>query len=139
MSWKNIEQHPQRPPRLEISRLRKEVLVPQGVPWTFFRLSPSRQGLRRGKVRGCLVSAAPESGSVQSWLYPDLGGSRSQGPEGPGFSRAWTLLLVLTPAGRVRPRQPWGATPPGLASRGRPRTLHMADLFLNALGHWWEF
>lgn len=88
-------------------------------------------------MRGCLVSAAPESGSVQSWLYPDLGGSRSQGPEGPGFSRAWTLLLGLTPAGGVRLRQPWGA--PGLASRARPRTLHMADLFLNALGHWWEF
>ena len=33
LSWKNIEQLPQRPPRLEISRLRKEVLVPQGVPW----------------------------------------------------------------------------------------------------------
>lgn len=112
----------------------KKSWCPRECHGAFFRLSHSRQGLRRGKVRGCLVSAAPESGSVQSWLYPDLGGSRSQGPEETGTSQAWTLLLGLTPAGGARSRQPWGATPPGLARRGRPRTLHTADLFLTALG-----
>lgn len=79
------------------------------------------------------MSAAPESGSVHSWLYPDLGGSGSQGLEGTGASGAWPLLLGLTPAGGARPGQPWGATPPGLARRGRSRTPHTADLFQTAL------
>ena len=114
--------------------LEKKSWCPRECHEAFFRLSHSRQGLRRGKVRGCLVSAAPESGSVQSWLYPNLDGSRSQGAKGTGTSRAWTLLLGLTPAEGARPRQPWGATPPGLARRGRPRTPDTADLYLTALG-----
>lgn len=76
-----------------------------------------------GKVRGCLMSAEPESHSAQSWLCPDLGGSqRSQEPEG---ARGFGGLAASPGAScgrKGRAQAAWPSTPPGLAKPGGPHS-----------------
>lgn len=92
-------------------------------------------------MRGCLMSAEPESSSAVLALPETWVGAEARGQRGLAALGALLLLPRLAAAGSGRPRQPWGATPPGLARPGLPLTLHPADPFLTPCTQshcWWE-
>lgn len=58
-------------------------------------------------MRGCLMSAEPESSSAQSWLCPRLGWEQKPGARGGSqlwgpccFSRGWRLQEAADPGSR---------------------------------------
>ena len=83
--------------------------MPQGVWWDILQPVPFRTDKvwGGGKVRGCLISAEPESSSAQSWLCPRLGWEQKPGARGGSqlwglccFSRDWRLQEGAGPGSR---------------------------------------